>query len=142
VVRAMTTELFLDFVAIRMDGKKEGDLEFTINLVTPDNGEKFVVELSNSTLTNIEGYQTEDADLTITVNRADLETVMMGRKRLLTLIDEGTAKIEGNKNVLEQLAATLEHFTPDFEMVPGTANPAPREEMNPYEVGPVEFRGE
>jgi len=142
VVRAMTTELFLDFIAIRMDGKKVGDLEFTINLVTPDNGEEFVVELSNSTLTNIEGFQVEDADLTITVNRSDLETVMMGKKRLLTLIDEGTAKIKGDKVVLEKLAATLVHFTPDFEMVPGTGSPARRTDFNPYEVGPVEFRGE
>ena len=28
----------------------------TINLVTPDNGEKFVIELENSTLTNIPGF--------------------------------------------------------------------------------------
>ena len=35
-------------------------MEFTINLVTPDNGEKFVLELFNATLTNIEGYQAED----------------------------------------------------------------------------------
>jgi alkyl sulfatase BDS1-like metallo-beta-lactamase superfamily hydrolase len=142
VVRAMTTELFLDFVAIRMDSRRAGDMEFTINLVTPDNGEKFVVELSNSTLTNIEGYQAEDADLTISVDRADLETVMMGKQRLLTLIDEGTAKIEGDKKVLEQLASTLTHFTPDFEMMPGTRSPAPRQDLHPYEVGPVEFRGE
>ena len=46
VVRAMTTELFLDFIGIRMDSRKAEGMEFTINLVTPDNGEKFVVELS------------------------------------------------------------------------------------------------
>jgi hypothetical protein len=33
-------------------------------------------------------------------------------------------------------------FTPDFEMMPGTREPAPRVESNPYEVGPVELRGE
>jgi alkyl sulfatase BDS1-like metallo-beta-lactamase superfamily hydrolase len=142
VVRAMSTALFLDFVAIRMDSREAGDMEFVINLVTPDNGEEFVIELSNSTLTNIEGYQAEDADLTITVDRGDLETVMMGKKRLLTLIDEGTAKAKGDKKVLEQLASTLAHFTPDFEMMPGTRSPAPRQDLNPYEVGPVEFRGE
>ena len=61
---------------------------------------------------------------------------------MLTLIDEGTAKVKGDKAVLEKLAATLVHFTPDFEMVPGTRSPAPRTDFNPYEVGPVEFRGE
>jgi alkyl sulfatase BDS1-like metallo-beta-lactamase superfamily hydrolase len=56
VIRAMSTELFLNFLAIRMDSRKAEGLRFTLNLITPDNGEKFVVELENSTLTNIEGF--------------------------------------------------------------------------------------
>jgi alkyl sulfatase BDS1-like metallo-beta-lactamase superfamily hydrolase len=142
VVRAMTTELFLDFVAIRMDGRKAEGMEFTINLVTPDNGEKFVIELLNSTLTNIEGYQAENADLTITIDRSDLETVMMGQKTLMAQIDDGTAKTSGDKGVLRQLASTLVEFEMGFEILPGTKGPAPEEDLNPYEVGPVEFRGE
>ena len=72
MVRAMTTELFLDFLGIRMDSRKAEGIEFTINLVTPDNGEKFTIELSNATLTNIEGFLADDPDLTITINRSDL----------------------------------------------------------------------
>ena len=71
----MTTELFLDFLAILMDSRKAEGMQFTINLVTPDNGEQFVIELSNSTLTNIEGYQAEDADLTLTITRLGLGQV-------------------------------------------------------------------
>ena len=37
--------------------------------MTPDNGEKFVVERSNATLTNIKGFTAAAADLTITMNR-------------------------------------------------------------------------
>jgi linear primary-alkylsulfatase len=70
MIRAMSTGLFLDFLGIRMDSTKAEDFEFTINLVTPDNGEKYLVELSNATLTNIEGYQADDADLTITIKRS------------------------------------------------------------------------
>jgi alkyl sulfatase BDS1-like metallo-beta-lactamase superfamily hydrolase len=40
VIRAMSTELFLNFLGIRMDSRKAEGLRFTINLVTPDNGEK------------------------------------------------------------------------------------------------------
>jgi alkyl sulfatase BDS1-like metallo-beta-lactamase superfamily hydrolase len=142
VVRAMSTGLFLDFVAIRMDGRKTKGMEFTVNLVTPDVGEKYVIELSDQTLTHIEGYQVEDADLTVTIDREDLETVMMGRRRLVTLIDEGVAKATGDRTILDQLASTLSQFTPDFEMVPGTRSPAPGPDFDPYEVGPVELRGE
>ena len=52
----MTTELFLNFLGIRMDSRKAEGMRFTINLITPDNGEKFIVELENATLTNIEGF--------------------------------------------------------------------------------------
>ena len=137
VVRAMSTELFLDFVAIRMDSRKVEDMEFTINLVTPDNGEKFIVELSNATLTNIEGFQADDADLSISINRTDLEQTMMGVKTLEAHIADGTATVEGDTTVLGQLASTLAIFNPGFEMVPGTMRDGETQEQNPYEVGDV-----
>jgi len=142
VIRAMTTGQFLDFLAVRMDASKAGDMEFTVNLVTPDNGEKYVVELSNSTLTNIEGFQSDDPDLTITINRSDLETVMMGQKRLKTQIDDGTAKATGDASVLDRLAATFATFTPDFPIVPGTSEPPEEGKMNPYQAGDYTVRGE
>ena len=138
----MSTELFLDFVGIRMDPRKAADLEFTINLITPDNGEKFIVELRSATLTNVEGYLAEDPDLTLTINRADLEPVMMGVKTLRAQIDDGTAKAEGNTEILGQLASTLAVFDPRFEVMPGTRAAPPEEDLNPYEVGPLEVRGE
>lgn len=57
VIHAMSTELFLNFLGIRMDSRKAEGMRFTINPVTPDSGEKFIVELENATLTNIKGYQ-------------------------------------------------------------------------------------
>jgi len=142
VVRAMSTELFLDFVGIRMDSRKAEGMEFTINLITPDNGEKFLIELSDATLTNVEGFLAEDPDLTITINRSDLETVMMGAKTLEAQIADGTAKVEGDVDVLKQLASTMVVFDPRFEILPGTAGPATPEDLNDYEVGPVELSGE
>jgi len=137
MIRAMTTGLFLDFLAIRMDSTKAEGLEFTINLITPDNGEKYILELSNATLTNIEGYQAEDADLTITINRSDLEQVMMGAKSLMAQIEDGTAQTEGDLGVLQQLAPTMIEFDLFFEVLPGTKGPSPEIEMNPFEVGEI-----
>jgi len=47
VIRAMSTELFLNFLAIKMDSRRAEGLELKMNLVTPDNDERFVVELSH-----------------------------------------------------------------------------------------------
>jgi alkyl sulfatase BDS1-like metallo-beta-lactamase superfamily hydrolase len=63
MIGAMSTGLFLDFIGIRMDSKQAEALgEYSINLITPDNGEKFAIELSNATLTNVEGFLHNDPD--------------------------------------------------------------------------------
>jgi alkyl sulfatase BDS1-like metallo-beta-lactamase superfamily hydrolase len=120
VIRAMSTELFLNFLAIRMDSRKAEGMRFTMNLITPDNGEKFIVELENATLTNIKGFQASNPDLTLTINRSDLEKTMTGEKTLDAQLADGTAKFEGNVAILKQLASTFVDFDPRFEIMPGT----------------------
>ncbi|MDR7004076.1 alkyl/aryl-sulfatase [Paraburkholderia strydomiana] len=122
VIRAMTTEQWLDYLAISMDSRKAEGMKFTINLVTPDTGEKFLIEMSNSTLTNIKGFQDPNANLTITLNRTDLNQVMMGSKSFEALEAEGKAQFGGDRRPFEQLRSTLVQFTPDFEVFPGTRN--------------------
>jgi len=95
-------------------------MRFTINLITPDNGETFIVELDNATLTNIKGFQASKPDLTLTINRADLEQTMMGTKSLEAQIADGTAKVDGDAGILKQLATTVVEFDPRFEIMPGT----------------------
>ena len=137
MIRAMSTELFLNFLAIRMDSSKAEGMRFTINLVTPDNGEKFIVELENATLTNIAGFQADKPDLTLTINRSDLEQTMMGAKTLEAQIAEGTAKVRGDVGILTQLASTMVDFDPRFEIMPGTkARTAEVAHANPYEAVP------
>jgi alkyl sulfatase BDS1-like metallo-beta-lactamase superfamily hydrolase len=120
VIRAMSTELFLNFLGIRMDSRKAEGMRFTINLVTPDNGEKFLIELENATLTNIKGFLADKPDLTLTINRSDLEQTMMGAKTLEAQIADGTARVEGDVRVLKKLASTMSDFDPRFEIMPGT----------------------
>jgi alkyl sulfatase BDS1-like metallo-beta-lactamase superfamily hydrolase len=132
----MSTELFLNFLGIRMDSGKAEGLRFTINLITPDNGEKFLVELENATLTNIKGFLAKNPDLTITIDRSDLEQVMTGKKTLDAQIADGTAKIDGDASVLRKLAATIVEFDPRFEISPGTKPTVETEQVDPYEAVP------
>jgi alkyl sulfatase BDS1-like metallo-beta-lactamase superfamily hydrolase len=134
MIGAMSTELFLDFIGIRMDSKAAESLDsYTINLETPDNGEKFAIELSNATFTNVEGFLHDDADLAITINRSDLENIMMGVKSFAASIEDGTAQAEGNVDILAEIAQTLVTFEIGFEILPGTGGPAGQVDLNPYE---------
>jgi alkyl sulfatase BDS1-like metallo-beta-lactamase superfamily hydrolase len=134
VVRAMSTEQWLDFIAISMNPRKADGMQFTINLVTPDNGEKYVVEMSNATLTTLKGFQAPKPDLTVTVNRADLNQVMMGAASFDDLIKSGRARFEGNRTGFDQLRSILVPFTPDFEIMPGTAPKQRATPPKPFEV--------
>ena len=120
IVRAMSTELFLNFLAIRIDSRRAERLRFTMNLVTPGNGERLIVELSNATLTNTKRFQAERPDLTLSVNRSDLERVMGGQTTLEALIALGAARAQGDVGILGLLAALMVDFDPRFEVRPGT----------------------
>ena len=61
----------------------------------------------------------DDADLTIKIDLAELETVMMGQTTFMAQIDYGTAQPSGDTSVLEKLAATLVQFDLGFEIMPG-----------------------
>jgi len=137
VIRAMSTELFLNFLGIRMDSRKAESMRFTINLITPDNGEKFLIEMENATLTNIAGFQAKSPNLTLTINRSDLEQTMAGAKTLEAQIADGTAKVEGDASILKQLASTFVDFDPRFEIMPGTkSRPIEVVTADPYEAVP------
>jgi alkyl sulfatase BDS1-like metallo-beta-lactamase superfamily hydrolase len=120
VIRAMTAGLWLDFLGVRVDSEKADGMKFIINLVLPDINERYLVELSNATLTNIKDRQAAKADLTITLNRSDLEEMMTGKATIENLVTQGKAKLAGNTKVLDQLRSVLVNFNPSFQLIPGT----------------------
>ncbi len=136
MIRAMSTERWLDFLGIRMDSKKAEGMKFTINLVTPDNGEKYVVEMSNATLTNIKGVQAKNPDLTITINRSDLDLIMMGVKTFEELEASGQVKLTGDPKPIEQLRSIMVQFDPLFPIMPGTARANQKESpgLKPFQL--------
>jgi alkyl sulfatase BDS1-like metallo-beta-lactamase superfamily hydrolase len=133
VVKAMTTEQWLDAIGIRVDSRKADGMTFTINFVTPDNNEKYIIEMSGGTLTNIKGYQVEKPDLTVTINRSDLEEVMMGKVTFDDQIKNGKARLAGKREVYDQLKSTLIQFDPLFEIMPGTKAVVGEIDDDPFE---------
>jgi alkyl sulfatase BDS1-like metallo-beta-lactamase superfamily hydrolase len=136
MTRGMSTELWLNALAISIDSRRAEGMKFTINLVTPDNGEKFVVEMSNGALTSIKGQQAKNADLTVTLNRSDLESIMGGATTFDKLLAAGKAKFDGDRKPFDQLRSILTAFAPNFEMLPGTkpVKPVTPAAKDPFEA--------
>ena len=137
MIRALSTSQFLDVLGIRLNSAAAEGQALVVNLVTPDNGERYVVELSNGTLTNLEGFVADKPDLTLTVDRADLEEAMVGAVPLPALIADGRAQISGDGSVLQKLASMLVHFEVGFEILPGTGQGHRSEPMEDFQAEPV-----
>jgi alkyl sulfatase BDS1-like metallo-beta-lactamase superfamily hydrolase len=120
IVRGTPTSLLLDALAVQVDSRRAAGLKFKFNLIHPDINKKYIVEMSNATLTHIEGYEAKDADLTVTLNRSDFEEIMLKKAKLQDLVKAGKARLDGDEAVLRQLAAACEDFDPMFQIMPGT----------------------
>jgi len=120
LARAMSTSQWWDGVAIRVDSRLAEGMNWTLNFNTPDTGEQFVIEMSNATLTHIEGYSLENADATIRIMRSNLDDVIMGNATLAQQIMSDRGSVEGDVSVLRQLSSVLGEFDPVFEIMPGT----------------------
>ena len=118
LARAMTTSQWWDSVAIRVDSERADGMDFTMNFLTPDTGQQFVVELSGGTLTNIEGFQAEAPDVTVSIDRERLNEVIMGNTTLEELLQAGQGSVQGDATVLTQLASVLVNSVRTIPPVP------------------------
>lgn len=124
IVAAMSTDLVLDYLGVRLNVDKAEGKHIVINLVTPDNGERYAVELSNGALTNIKGQQARNPDLTLTIARPAFIAVLLGKADLKQLVAGGKATLDGNPAVFGELMGMMDTFDPHFEILPGTKAPA------------------
>jgi len=120
MLRALTTEMFFDYLAIRLDSTKVEGVEFVANVYHPDTGDKLIVELSNATLTTRAGFSSPQPDLTLTVDRSVFEEVLTGQSTDMGLVADGRATLEGDPSHFEVFYGALAEFDLLFELIPGT----------------------
>ena len=126
VVRAMSTELFLNFLG-HPHGQPQGR-GHAVHDEPCHAGQWREVHgrAGERHAHQHQGIPGRKPDLTLTINRSDLEQTMMGAKTLEAQIADGTAKVQGDVNILKQLASTMVDFDPRFEIMPGTKAQAQR----------------
>ncbi|QRY81735.1 MBL fold metallo-hydrolase [Pseudomonas sp. PDNC002] len=114
---AMDTGLLFDYLGVRLSAEKAEGEDFSINLVLPDKNEQYLLELKNSHLNNIKGVQSENAGQTVTIDRADLNRLMLKEVSPVRLVFEGKLKSSGNPLLLAKLFGMLEDFNFWFDIV-------------------------
>lgn len=117
MIKSMSSELIFDFLGVRLNTDKALAHHFKINFVFPDRNEKFLVELSNAHLNNIENIQAVQADLTVTINRKDLNLLLLKQQSFGQLVKSGKMQLDGNGKVFGQLLMMMDDFPFWFNIV-------------------------
>lgn len=122
-VRAMTLDMFFDYLGVRLDSTKAADAEAVLNFDFGDTGGQYLVEVQNGVLNHTKGMQADDADATVTLTRDTLNDIILQKTKLADAISSGDVKVSGDQAKLEELISYLDSFEFWFDIVtPGATN--------------------
>jgi alkyl sulfatase BDS1-like metallo-beta-lactamase superfamily hydrolase len=117
VVRAMSLDLFFDYLAVRLDGERAEGKRIVVNWVFPALGERYVLTLENCALTYLGGRRSERADATVTLERAVLDRLVLRETTFAEAVERGHARVDGDAGRVIELFGLLDDFTLMFEVV-------------------------
>ena len=117
VVRNLGLETYLDFLAVSLNHPKAAGRVLTLNFVMPDRDEKFVIYMENGVLNYTIGEQASNADATITMDRAVLDDINLGRTTIADAMQSGDVLVAGSAAKYVEFLGLLDRFDPWFNVV-------------------------
>ena len=117
VVRAMSLDLFFDYLGIRLDADKADGRQIVINWVFADLDRRYVMNLENCALTCLADRQSDGADATVTLERAVLNRLVLREVSFADAVAQGQARIDGDAAKVAELFGLLDDFSLMFEVI-------------------------
>ena len=111
-IAAMSPDLLLDFMGIRLNGPKADGKHTVINWDLGD-GTKYGIELRDSVPIYTEGVTLANPDATLSMSKGDFARLLMGGQQQQS--DAG--KVSGNSQTVVELFSMLDRFDPMFNIV-------------------------
>ena len=116
-VRAMSPEMFFDFLAVRLNAQKAGDAKMALNVDFGGDGGKYLLELENGVLNHTAGVQSPNADATVALSRDTLNNIILKQTTLADAQKAGKVKVTGSGDKLNQLLSYTDNFEFWFNIV-------------------------
>ncbi len=116
-LRAMSLDLFFDYLAMRLNGPKADGKRIVLNFDFTDLKERYVLEMVNGVLNHTPGVQAKDADATITLSREALNQIVLKQTTLKNAMSAGNVKLSGSEAKLDELLSYLDNFEFWFNIV-------------------------
>jgi alkyl sulfatase BDS1-like metallo-beta-lactamase superfamily hydrolase len=117
VVRAMSLDLFFDYLGIRLDAGRADGRRIVINWVFADLDRRYVMNLENCALTCLADRQSDRADATVTLERAVLNRLVLREVSFADAVAQGQARIDGDAARVAELFGLLDDFSLMFEVI-------------------------
>ena len=116
MVAAMSPELMLDYLGVRLNGPKAIGKEIRLNWKQPD-GSNYAVELRNGVVIYTADKTFDKADATLTVDKLGFAGLMMGGMTLDREVSAGKARVDGDVGKINELLALLDTFPAMFDII-------------------------
>lgn len=107
-IRAVPTELYLQYLAVRLNGPQAHDKYVTFNLVLPDIDESYGLVLENAVLHVAPVVESPDA--TLTLDRTTMDGIILGERNFQDVIADGAATISGDQGKFHEFLDMLDDF--------------------------------
>ena len=117
IVRAMSLELFFDYLGVRLNGDKAEGRRIVINWVFSDLDQRYVMNLENCALTCLADRRSDAPDATVTLERAALNRLVLREVAFADAVERGLARVDGDAAKVADFFALLDDFSLMFEVV-------------------------
>jgi len=116
MIKAMTPELLLDYMGVRLNTDKANGQHIRLNWQQPG-GQQYTIELNNSVIIYEANKQFSDADATLKMDTLSFAKLVMGPTTMRASILKESSTITGDKVKINQLIDMLDNFPGMFNIV-------------------------
>ncbi len=104
----LTSDVFFDLMAIRLDAKKAAGQSLVVNWRFTDRNETLVLTMKHCTLTHRMGETAANADVSVTTTRATMDQIVMRKLTIPDALASGALKLDGEIPKLGALFAMMD----------------------------------
>jgi len=116
-VRAMSPELFFDYLGVRLNGAQAADKHVVLNIDFSDTKQRYTLEMVNGVLNHTPEKQAKNADATITLPRETFDQIVLRKTTLKDAVAKGDAKLSGSEDKVHDFLSSLDSFEFWFPIV-------------------------
>lgn len=117
LTRAMSIEMFLQYLAVRLNGPNAADRAYVFDLRFTDLGERYLLEVENGVLNFTKDASVDAPTATISLSRAAIDAIVLRQATFADLRADGSIAITGDAAAVEDFLGLLDTFEFWFDIV-------------------------